>query len=82
VARHDPWTVFMILALAAVIEVAILLVRWLGSSWYWTQPPHRGRARLDILKERLPQVKPTRFEERRRLLGMSAIPAGADIRAR
>jgi len=75
--------VFVILALAAVIEVAILLVRWLGGSWYGTQPPHRGRAAWYPKGAFASgETDKDEFEERRRLLGISAIPAGADIRAR
>ncbi len=65
---------FMILALAAVIAVAVLLVRWLGSPWIGIQPPHQqppGRTPLDILKERFArgEINKEEFEERRRVLG-------------
>lgn len=64
---------FMILALAAVIAVVVLLVRWLGGPWYGAQPPYQpppGRAPLDILKERFArgEIDKEEFEERRRVL--------------
>lgn len=65
---------FMVLVLAAVIAVAVLLVRWLGGSRYDAQPPHHvqpGRTPLDILKERYArgEIDKEEFEERRRVLG-------------
>lgn len=64
----------MILVLAAVIAVAVLLVRWLGGPWQGTVPPHHaapGRTPLDILKERFArgEIDKEEFEERRRVLG-------------
>lgn len=67
--------VFMILALAAVIAVVVLLVRWLGGPWYYgSQPPYSpppGRTPLDMLKERFArgEIDKDEFEERRRVLG-------------
>lgn len=65
---------FMILALAAVIAVVILLVRWIGGPWVGIQPPYQpppGRTPLDILKERFArgEIDKEEFEERRRVLG-------------
>jgi len=64
---------FMILVLAAVIAVAVLLVRWLGGPWQGAGP-HQvppGRTPLDILKERFArgEIDKAEFEERRRVLG-------------
>jgi putative membrane protein len=63
---------FMILALAVVIAVVVLLVRWIGGPGYGAQPPYQpppGRA-LDILKERFArgEINKEEFEERRRVL--------------
>ena len=63
---------FMILALAIVIAVVVLLVRWIGGPGYGVQPPYQpppGRA-LDILKERFArgEINKEEFEERRRVL--------------
>ena len=65
---------FMILALAAVIVVVVLLVRWAGGPWQATVPPHHtppGRTPIDILKERFArgEIDKDEFEERRRVLG-------------
>jgi putative membrane protein len=64
---------FMILVLAAVIAVAVLLVRWLGGPWHGTAPHQAppGRTPLDILKERYArgEIDKEEFEERRRVLG-------------
>ncbi|WP_210210532.1 SHOCT domain-containing protein [Methylocystis hirsuta] len=65
---------FMILALAAVIVVAVLLVRWLSGPLYGPQPPYQppaARTPLDILKERFArgEIDKEEFEERRRVLG-------------
>ncbi|MBI4966483.1 MAG: SHOCT domain-containing protein [Rhodospirillales bacterium] len=65
---------FMILALAAVIAVVVLLVRWLGGPWQGTASPHPAppnRTPLDILKERFArgEIDKDEFEERRRVLG-------------
>jgi putative membrane protein len=63
---------FMILMLAAVIAVAVLLVRWLGGPWQGVgqhqMPP--GRTPLDILKERFArgEIDKEEFEGRRRVL--------------
>lgn len=64
---------FMILALAAVIAVVVLLVRWIGGPWIGVQPPYQpppGRTPLDILKERFArgEIDKAEFEERRRVL--------------
>jgi len=63
---------FMILALAAVIAIVVLLVRWLGGPWTGVQPPYvpPGRTPLDILKERFArgEINKEEFEERRRVL--------------
>ena len=64
---------FMILMFAAVIAVAVFLVRWLGGSWQGTAPHHMasGRTSLVILKERFArgEIDKAEFEERRRVLG-------------
>lgn len=64
---------FMILMLAAVIAVAVLLVRWLGGAWQGAAPHHMppGRAPLDILKERFArgEIDKEEFDQRRRVLG-------------
>jgi putative membrane protein len=64
---------FMILVLAALIAVAVLLVRWLGGPWHGAAAHHAvpGRAPLDILKERFArgEIDKDEFEERRRVLG-------------
>ncbi len=63
---------FMILMLAAVIAVAVLLVRWLGGSWQGAAPHVLlGRTPLDILKERFArgEIDKEEFDERRRVLG-------------
>lgn len=63
---------FMILALAVVIAVAVLLVRWLGGPWQG-MASHQApvRTSLDILKERYArgEIDKEEFEERRRVLG-------------
>jgi putative membrane protein len=64
---------FMILALAIVIAVAVLLVRWLGGPWQGiaTHQAPSVRTPLDILKERFArgEIDKEEFEERRRVLG-------------
>lgn len=65
---------FMILALAAVIAVAALLVRWFGGTSHGSQPPHpmqSERTALDILKERYArgEIDKQEFDERRRVIG-------------
>jgi putative membrane protein len=64
---------FMILVLAAVIAVAVLLVRWLGGPWQASGSHQTPSARtpLDILKERFArgEIDKEEFEERRRVLG-------------
>jgi len=66
-------SLFMILALAVVIAVAGLLVRWLGGPWQGTPPPQvlPGRTPVDILKEHFArgEIDKNEFEERRRVLG-------------
>lgn len=63
---------FMILMLAAVIAVAVFLVRWLGGASHGgpQHAPSRS-APLDILKARFArgEIDKTEFEERRRVLG-------------
>ena len=63
----------MILVLAAVIAVAVLLVRWLGGPWHGAPPqPHvPERTPLDILKARYARgdIDKAEFEDRRRTLG-------------
>ena len=66
--------IVMILVLAAVIALAVLLVRWFGGPWHGMHPPHNvqaGRTPLDILKERYArgEINKEEFEERRRVLG-------------
>jgi putative membrane protein len=63
----------MIAVLAAIIVVAVLVIRWLGGSpsggsWPAGQLP--ARTALDILKERFAkgEIDKEEFEERRRLL--------------
>lgn len=65
---------FMILALAAVVAVVVLLVRWLGGPWQGPASQHQvppTRTPLDILKERFArgEIDKDEFEERRRVLG-------------
>ena len=64
---------FMILVLAAVIALAVFLVRWLGgpSQWAATHQLPPVRTPLDILKERYArgEIDKEEFEERRRILG-------------
>jgi putative membrane protein len=65
--------IFMILVLAAVIALAILLVRWLGGPSHLGGPQQTpGRAPLDILKDRFArgEIDKEEFEERRRVLGV------------
>lgn len=63
----------MILALAVVIAVAVLLVRWLAGPWQGMPPPQMppGPTPLDILRERFArgEIDKEEFEERRRVLG-------------
>lgn len=64
----------MIFALAVVIAIAVLLVRWLSGPWHPLHPPGRSpqaRAALDILKERYArgEIDKEEFEERRRVIG-------------
>jgi putative membrane protein len=66
--------IVMILVLAAVIALAVLLVRWLGGPWHGMQPPppvQPWRTPLDILKERYArgEINKEEFEECRRVLG-------------
>jgi putative membrane protein len=67
---------FMILALAVVIAVAVLIVRSVGGPWYGAAPPPYphpppGRTPLDILKERFArgEIDKEEFADRRRVLG-------------
>lgn len=63
----------MILVLAAVIAVAVLLVRWLGGPWHGAPPQQHvpERTPLDILKARYArgEIDKAEFEDRRRTLG-------------
>jgi putative membrane protein len=64
---------FMILALAAVIAIVVLLVRWLSASGTEVRPPYQSPSAptpLDILKERFArgEIDKEEFEERRRVL--------------
>ena len=63
--------IVMILALAVVIAVAVLLVRWLGGPWSGSASSDSGRRALDILKERYArgEIDKDEFEARRRVLG-------------
>ncbi len=67
----DP--LFMILMLAAVIAVAVLLVRWIGGQWQGVASHHMppGHTPLDILKKRFArgEIDKEEFDERRRVLG-------------
>jgi len=64
---------FMVLILAAVITLAVLLVRWLGGSSQAAGPHQISPARTpsDILKERFArgEIDKNEFEERRQVLG-------------
>lgn len=64
----------MIVVLAAIIVLAVFLVRWLGGPTQGTQPTHGPgpeRTPLDILKERFArgEIDKEEFEARRRVLG-------------
>ena len=64
---------FMILMLAVVIAVVFLMVRWLGTPWQGTAPPHQvppDQTALSILKERFArgEIDKAEFEERKRTL--------------
>lgn len=66
--------IFMILALAIVIAVAVLLVRWIGGPGQAAaphQPLSTSPTPLDVLKERFArgEIDKDEFEERRRILG-------------
>lgn len=65
--------IFMILALAAVIAIPVLLIRWFGGPWQGPSPHQLppGRTPLDILRERYArgEIDKEEFEERRRVLG-------------
>lgn len=63
--------IVMILALAVVIAVAVLLVRWLGGPLSGSTSSDSGRRALDILKERYArgEIDKDEFEARRRVLG-------------
>jgi putative membrane protein len=61
----------MIVVLAAVVAVAVLLVRWMGgASAAGPGPATPGKTPLDILNERFAkgEIDKEDFEERRRLL--------------
>ncbi|MDG4875329.1 SHOCT domain-containing protein [Mesorhizobium sp. WSM4935] len=65
---------FMILFLAALVAIAVILVRWLGGPLSGPVSPHHpvaSRAPLDILRERFArgEIDKEEFEERRRVLG-------------
>jgi putative membrane protein len=65
---------FLILVLAAVIAVAVVIIRGLGGPQPWATPPYQtppGRTALDILKERYArgEIDKDELEERRRVLG-------------
>jgi putative membrane protein len=64
---------FMILVLAAVIVVAVLVVRWFGGPWPAAgAPPHLSPSRtaLDILNERFArgEIDQAEYETKRRLI--------------
>jgi putative membrane protein len=63
---------FMVLILAAIIALAVLLVRWIGGSSQVAGPNQvqQERAPLDILKERFArgEIGKEEFEERRQVL--------------
>lgn len=62
---------FMILALAALIVVAVVLVRWLGGLGPGAAPPAPRQTPIDILNERFArgEIDKDEYEERRRVLG-------------
>jgi putative membrane protein len=62
---------FMILVLAAVIAVAVILVRQSSGSWQGASTPPPTRTALDILKERFArgEIDKAEYEDRRRTLG-------------
>jgi putative membrane protein len=61
---------FMILTLAAVIAVAVLLVRWLGAMP--TAAPSAEKSPIDILRERFArgEIDQKELEARRKVLGV------------
>ncbi|MEQ8353927.1 MAG: SHOCT domain-containing protein [Kiloniellaceae bacterium] len=74
---HGGWygwfmgPLMMIVFLAVAIAVVVLLIRWLGRPGHGgASPGLRGKAALDILKERFArgEIDKEEFEERRRLL--------------
>lgn len=65
--------VMMIAVIAAIIVVAVLILRWLGGPALERSPPASSGAQrtpLDLLKERLArgEIDSQEFEEKRRLL--------------
>ena len=61
---------FMMFALAIMVAVALLLIRWLTGPWRSLHTTH-VRSALDILKERFArgEIDKDEYEQRRRVLG-------------
>ncbi len=63
--------IMMIVVIAVAIVVVVMLVRWLGGIGHGPAPSStRGKAALDILKERFArgEIDKEEFEQRRRVL--------------
>jgi putative membrane protein len=61
----------MILFVAAIVVLAVVALRWLGSTGHGAPQTPPGKTPLDILEERFArgEIDGEEFEERRRTLG-------------
>jgi putative membrane protein len=75
---HGGWggmifgPLMMILVVAVIVVLAVVALRWLGSTGHGVPPQAPpGKTPLDILKERFAngEIDREEFEERRRVLG-------------